>query len=38
MESASGDPVAYRIKGATIALRRRLADRIYLVPENGGMN
>ncbi len=38
MESASGDPVAYRIKGATIALRRKLADRIYLVPENGGMN
>jgi DtxR family Mn-dependent transcriptional regulator len=38
MESASGDPVAYRIKGATIALRKKLADRIYLVPENGGMN
>ena len=38
MKSASGDPVAYRIKGATIALRKKLTDRIYLVPENGGMN
>lgn len=38
MKSASGDPTAYRIKEATIALRNKLADRIFLVPENGGMN
>jgi len=38
MKSASGDPTAYRIKGASIALRKKLADRIYLVPENAGVN
>lgn len=38
MESASGDPKAYRIKEATIALRKNLADKIFLIPENGGMN
>lgn len=38
MKSASGDPTAYRIKGASIALRKKLADRIYLLSENGGMN
>lgn len=38
MRSASGDPTAYRIKGATIALRKKLADRIFLVSESGGMN
>lgn len=38
MESASGDPKAYGIKGASIALRKKLADRIYLVPENEEMN
>jgi len=38
MKSASGDPTAYRIKGASIALRKNLADRIYLVTENEGMN
>jgi len=38
MKSASGDPIAYRIKGASIALRKKLADRIYLVSENEGMN
>lgn len=34
MKSASGDPTAYRIKGASIALRKNLADRIYLVTES----
>lgn len=38
MKSASGDPTAYRIKGASIALRNNLADKIYLVSENEGMN
>jgi DtxR family Mn-dependent transcriptional regulator len=38
MKSASGDPTAYKIKGASIALRKNLADRIYLLPENGGVN
>lgn len=38
MKSASGDPTAYKIKGASIALRKNLADRIYLLPENGGIN
>lgn len=38
MKSAFGDPTAYRIKGASIALRKKLADRIYLVSENKGMN
>jgi len=35
MKGAFGDPIAYRIKNASIALRKNLADRIYLVPENG---
>ena len=34
MKSASGDPTAYRIKGASIALRKNLADRIYLVTKS----
>jgi DtxR family Mn-dependent transcriptional regulator len=33
MKSAFGDPTAYRIKGASIALRKKIADRIYLVKE-----
>ena len=38
MKSVSGDPTAYRIKGASIALRKNLADRIYLVAESEGRN
>jgi len=38
MKGAFGDPTAYRIKGASIALRKKLADRIYLISENEGMN
>jgi DtxR family Mn-dependent transcriptional regulator len=38
MDSASGDPKAYRIKGASIALRKNLANKIFLIPENRGMN
>ena len=30
MKNISGDPVAYRIKGATIALRKKQADKIYM--------
>jgi DtxR family Mn-dependent transcriptional regulator len=38
MQSAGGDPSAYRIKGALIALRKKQADRIYLVTENEMVN
>ena len=38
MKSAFGDPTSYEIKGASIALRKKLADRIYLVSENERMN
>jgi DtxR family Mn-dependent transcriptional regulator len=38
MKGAFGDPTAYKIKGASIALRKKLADRIYLVSENEVMN
>jgi Fe2+ transport system protein FeoA len=30
--SPAGDPVAYRIRGALIALRKQQADMIYLEP------
>ncbi|MFN3873801.1 MAG: FeoA domain-containing protein [Ignavibacterium sp.] len=33
LESISGDPIAYRVRGATIALRKDQADKIYLVKE-----
>jgi DtxR family Mn-dependent transcriptional regulator len=33
MNSIGGDPVAYRIKGASIALRKKQADRIFLKEE-----
>lgn len=32
MKGAFGDPTAYKIKGASIALRKKLAERIYLIP------
>jgi DtxR family Mn-dependent transcriptional regulator len=38
MRSASGDPTAYQIKGASIALRKELADRIYLIMDEEGWN
>jgi DtxR family Mn-dependent transcriptional regulator len=38
MQSVGGDPSAYRIKGALIALRKKQADRIYLVKENEMVN
>jgi DtxR family Mn-dependent transcriptional regulator len=38
MQSAGGDPMAYRIKGASIALRKAQASRIYLISEKGEMN
>lgn len=34
MRGAFGDPTAYKIKGASIALRKKLAERIYLIPES----
>lgn len=33
MISVSGDPVAYRIRGASVALRKNQTDKIYLVNE-----
>ena len=33
MKSIGGDPVAYRIRGTSIALRKNQADRIYLENE-----
>ncbi len=36
MKGAFGDPTAYKIKGASIALRKKLAERIYLIPEIEG--
>jgi DtxR family Mn-dependent transcriptional regulator len=33
MKSIGGDPVAYRIRGASIALRKNQADKIYLINE-----
>lgn len=33
MKSAGGDPIAFRIKEATVALRLKQADKIYLVSE-----
>ena len=32
MRSASGDPVAYRILGTTVALRQDQADLIFIQP------
>jgi len=34
LESASGDPKAYKVRGASIALRKQQAEKIYLVSEN----
>jgi DtxR family Mn-dependent transcriptional regulator len=33
MKSIGGDPVAYKIRGASIALRKTQADEIHLVNE-----
>lgn len=33
LESVTGDPVAYRVRGTTVALRKNQADKIYLVKE-----
>jgi DtxR family Mn-dependent transcriptional regulator len=33
MKSIGGDPVAYKIRGASIALRKTQADKIYLINE-----
>ena len=34
MSSMAGDPVAYRIRDAVIALRKSQADLIYINPQN----
>jgi len=36
MRSPAGDPVAYRIRGALVALRREQADLIHIAREAGG--
>jgi Fe2+ transport system protein FeoA len=33
MAGAGGDPVAYRVRGALVALRRTQADQIYVRAE-----
>ena len=33
MKSIGGDPVAYRIRGASIAIRKKQADRIFMKEE-----
>ena len=38
IKGAFGDPTAYKIKGASIALRKKLAERIYLIPESEEIN
>jgi len=38
LKGAFDDPTAHRIKGASIALRKKLAERIYLIPVNEGTN
>ena len=35
LTSAAGDPVAYRIRGALIALRRAQAGLVWIEPPNG---
>ena len=35
LESIGRDPVAYNIKGATIAIRKKNADQIYIHPKVG---
>ena len=31
LESVSRDPVAYKVRGSVVALRKQQADRIYLI-------
>ena len=38
LRSVGGDPIVYRIKGASIALRKKQAERIYLLSEKNAMN
>ena len=33
LESVTGDPVAYKVRGTTVALRKQQTDKIYLVNE-----
>jgi DtxR family Mn-dependent transcriptional regulator len=35
LESLTGDPVAYRVRGTTVALRKQQTDKIYLLNEEG---
>ena len=35
LESVTGDPVAYKVRGTTVALRKHQTDKIYLVNEEG---
>ncbi len=36
LSSVSGDPVAYKVRGATIALRKQQTEKIYLVSDEEG--
>jgi DtxR family Mn-dependent transcriptional regulator len=38
LESITSDPIAYKVRGSVIALRKKQADRIYLVNEEENKN
>jgi DtxR family Mn-dependent transcriptional regulator len=38
LRSVGGDPMVYRIKGASIALRKKQSDRIYLISGKNELN
>ncbi len=38
MKSASGDPVGYRVMGATIGIRKKQADLIFIHKKNSNKN
>jgi Fe2+ transport system protein FeoA len=34
LESVTSDPIAYKVRGSVVALRKQQTDRIYLVNED----
>jgi Fe2+ transport system protein FeoA len=38
LQSVGGDPMVYRIKGASIALRKKQSDHIYLISGKNELN
>ena len=35
LESLTGDPVAYKVRGTSVALRKQQTDKIFLMNEDG---